>query len=173
MRRTVVIVGFCFLALLFLGEGFADVGIVLTDLAGDSVSVDSLLATGPVVLNFWATWCGPCRIEMPHLQKVHAETESLGVHFAAISLDNARSKSRVEQYIKKQGVTLPVYQDANGSVARLFKIMAIPTTIVLNSKGETHHLARGYRPGDEIILRKKIDEVLKAYDREDQRDAAR
>jgi thiol-disulfide isomerase/thioredoxin len=136
-------------------------GIILKGLTDERAEVDSLVVTGPVVINFWATWCRPCRIEMPHLQKVYAEMESLGVHFAAVSLDNPRSKDRLSSYVAKENIALPVYHDADGSLAKLFKVQAIPTTIVLDREGQIIYMTRGYRPGDEILLKKKLEELLK------------
>jgi thiol-disulfide isomerase/thioredoxin len=160
----ILIVGTCALAQESDGQS-----IILRDLKGKQVYVDSLLATGPVVLNFWATWCRPCRLEMPHLQRIHKELESKQVHFAAISLDHKRSKSRVEQYIEKEGVTLPVYSDAEGILGKRFKVLAIPTTVVIDQDGDVHYRTRGYRPGDEVILKKKLEALI--ADREKRKSA--
>jgi thiol-disulfide isomerase/thioredoxin len=133
----------------------------MADLEGRVVEVDSLLASGPVVLNFWTTWCKPCRREMPQIEKIAKELESKGVHFAAISLDGARNKKAVEAYIEKYGLGLPVYMDTNWKLAKLFKVMGIPTTILLDVNAEKVYATRGYRPGDEIVLKKKIEALLK------------
>jgi cytochrome c biogenesis protein CcmG/thiol:disulfide interchange protein DsbE len=135
-------------------------GIVLRDMDGKPVSVDSLLADGPVVLDFWATWCRPCRVEMPKLQEIQEALEGEHVHFAAVSLDTRQSKGRVEDYVSKNNVTLPVYRDPEGSLAKKFKITAIPTTILLDQDAEIAYSTRGYRPGDEVLLRKEIQALL-------------
>ena len=161
MRRVWVLGFFC---VLFLGlsdaYGAAE-GLVLTGLDGKSVRVDSLLAKGPVVLNFWATWCKPCKVEMPYLEKVQEELGPSGVHFAAISLDSRRSEKRVAEYLEKYGVTLPVYLDPEARLAKLFRVAAIPTTVVLGQDGKIHHQTRGFRRGDEVILKKKIQALIK------------
>lgn len=140
--------------------------IVLTDLEGNEVKVDSLLAEGPVVLNFWATWCRPCRIEMPHIEKIAADLASRKVHFAAISLDARNRKAQLEKFIVKNEIKLPVYIDANGTVAKRFKVAAIPTTVVLDSEAEIGFRTKGYRPGDEVLLKKKIEALLPAEEEE-------
>ena len=140
--------------------------IVLTDLDGNEVKVDSLLAEGPVVLNFWATWCRPCRIEMPHIEKIAADLASRKVHFAAISLDARNRKAQLEQFIVKNEIKLPVYVDPNGTVAKRFKVAAIPTTVLLDSEAEIGFRTKGYRAGDEVLLKKKIEALLPAEEEE-------
>ena len=136
--------------------------IVLTDLEGNEVKVDSLLAEGPVVLNFWATWCRPCRTEMPHIEKIAADLVSRKVHFAAISLDAKNRKAQLEKFIVKNEIKLPVYVDPSGTTAKRFKVAAIPTTVVLDSEAEISFRTKGYRPGDEVLLKKKIEALLPA-----------
>jgi thiol-disulfide isomerase/thioredoxin len=165
MSRVWVAGFFCVLLLGTLAAYGATDGVVLTGLDGKSVRVDSLLAEGPVVLNFWATWCKPCRLEMPQLEKIHKDLGPRGVHFAAISLDSKSSEKRLVQYIQKYGVSLPVYRDGEGKLARLFNVAAIPTTVVLNQEGKIHHKTRGYRPGDEVLLKKKIEVLIKDRDK--------
>lgn len=140
--------------------------IVLRDLEGNEVKVDSLLAEGPVVLNFWATWCRPCRVEMPHIEKIAAELGPRKVHFAAISLDARNRKKQLEQFIDKNKIKLPVYTDSDGTVAKRFKVAAIPTTVVLDSEAEISFRTKGYRPGDEVLLKKKIEALLPAEEEE-------
>jgi thiol-disulfide isomerase/thioredoxin len=141
---------------------FANQGLVLTDLDGHVTPLDSMLAKGPLVINFWATWCGPCRIEMPYLSKVYQELGPKGVGFAAVSLDRGISKEVLDKFAKGRGFTVPLYRDDQGVLARKFGVAAIPTTVVLKPGGEVAHASRGFRPGDEILLRKKIEEVVAA-----------
>ena len=140
-------------------------GIVLRDMDGNRVYVDSLLTEGPVVLDFWATWCRPCRAEMPKLQAVALELVDKKVHFAAISLDTRQNKARVDAYIEQNSVSLPVYRDPEGTLAKKFKVVAIPTTILLNQAGEIVYSTRGYRPGDEILLKKEIESLIDKRDK--------
>jgi thiol-disulfide isomerase/thioredoxin len=162
MKRVWITGFFCVLLLVTLAAGASKESIVLRQLDGKPVYVDSLLVDGPVVLNFWATWCKPCRLEMPQLEKLHKELQAEGVHFAAISLDSRRSEKRLVQYIQKHKMSLPVYWDPDGKLSRPFKVAAIPTTVVIDQEGKVHHRSRGYRPGDEVLLKKKIEALIKS-----------
>jgi thiol-disulfide isomerase/thioredoxin len=160
MKRVVVLFVFLVLAVGVLPVAAGYDKLVLRDMDGKTVEVDSLLKEGPVVINFWATWCGPCRVEMPHLEKIYKDLSPRGVHFAAVSLDRRTRKSSLEKFLKKNKVTLPVYVDPEGQLASRFKVKAIPTTIVLDKKAEAYYTAKGYRRGDEVLLKKKIEALL-------------
>jgi thiol-disulfide isomerase/thioredoxin len=170
--RKAVVGTLLLLAVLAAPLGWSMPGLVLRDMDGRRVPVDSLLAEGPVVLNFWATWCRPCRVEMPKLQEIRKALEGERVHFAAISLDTRRHKARVEDFIEKHDITLAVYRDPEGSLARKFKITAIPTTILLDQDAEIALNTRGYRPGDEVLLRKEIQALLEEREEEEKGEEA-
>jgi cytochrome c biogenesis protein CcmG/thiol:disulfide interchange protein DsbE len=146
--------------------------IILRDLDGNRVYVDSLLADGPVVLNFWATWCRPCRVEMPKLQAVGVELAGKNVHFAAVSLDARQNKGKVDAYIEQNAVSIPVYRDPEGTLAKRFKVVAIPTTFLLDQTGEIVYSTRGYRPGDEILLKKEIEALIAKRDKKAEGEAS-
>jgi thiol-disulfide isomerase/thioredoxin len=165
IRKSLLATAAAIVAVVVPAMGGMD-GLIMRDMDGNRVYVDSLLAEGPVVINFWATWCGPCRVEMPKLQKVQAELEGEKVHFAAISLDARRSKSRIEAYVRDNGISLPVYRDPEGTLAKKFKVMAIPTTILLDQDAEIAYKTRGYRPGDEILLKKEIEALIERRDKD-------
>lgn len=153
-RSFLVVLPFLALAHLTLA------GTRIQSLDGKTIDLESVAAKSPVVLNFWATWCGPCRLELPHLQKVYEEYSTKGIVFVAVSLDNPRNKQMISDFLTKNKVSLPVYIDPTGEVAKKFKITAIPTTFLLGKGGEVIYQVRGYRPGDEIVLRKQIDNIL-------------
>ena len=147
---------------LALGADASTKGLVLVELGGKKVPLDTLLAKGPVVLNFWATWCGPCRVEMPHLQKIYQELAPKGVQFCAVSLDRGMTKTALEKFLERANLTLPVYRDEAGTLAKAFKVAAIPTTIVFSKGGGIYFQTKGFRPGDEVLFKKKIEGLLTA-----------
>jgi hypothetical protein len=104
---------------------------------------------------------------MPHIEKIAADLGSRKVHFAAISLDARNRKAHLETFIVKNEIKLPVYLDPSGTTAKRFKVAAIPTTVVLDSEAEISFRTKGYRPGDEVLLKKKIEALLPAGDDEE------
>jgi thiol-disulfide isomerase/thioredoxin len=162
IRSVVLAMLLVLLPALALGADASTKGLVLIDLGGKKVPLDTLLAKGPVVLNFWATWCGPCRLEMPQLQKIYQELAPKGVQFCAVSLDRGMSKTALEQFLQRGSVTIPVYRDETGTLAKAFKVTAIPATMVFAKGGSIYYQTKGFRPGDEVLLKKKIEGLLPA-----------
>ncbi len=173
LMRTSVGYTVFFCALLVAGFSLAGVteedasifeGVKFRDLGGVEVAIDSLLAAGPLVVNFWATWCTPCKLEMPHLEKIYREFEPQGVQFAAISVDHKSHAGRIKTFLEKQKMSVPVYLDHDTRLARGFNVRAIPTTIIILQDGSLFHRNKGYRPGDEVILRKHIQSLVEGAD---------
>ena len=87
----------------------------------------------PVLINFWATWCRPCRMEMPYLQQVYDEWQEKGLVVLAINIKE--SPSQVEEFMQSQGLSLPVLLDSQGKVASQYGIQAIPVTFFVDRDG--------------------------------------
>jgi cytochrome c biogenesis protein CcmG/thiol:disulfide interchange protein DsbE len=137
-------------------------GMVLRDLEGASVAIDSLLDKGPLVMNFWATWCLPCRKEMPHLEKIYSEFASKGVQFAAVSVDRPDHISRIQSLLRTEKMTIPVYHDSDTELAKAFRVRSIPTTVIIGRDRKLVYTNKGYRAGDEIVLRKRIQSLIES-----------
>ena len=104
----------------------------LESLTKESVTLSSL--TGQiVVLNFWATWCPPCKEELPDFQAAWEKYKDEGVVFLGISIDQNRSE--VESFIKDSGITYTILLDLSSQVASQYGITAIPTTFILDVDG--------------------------------------
>jgi thiol-disulfide isomerase/thioredoxin len=97
---------------------------------GEASSISQLSGT-PVMLNFWATWCTPCRHEMPFLQQLHEEGDEL----VMLTVNVGESSSDVSQFMQDQGFSFPVLLDSNGKVARRYNVTGIPTTFFIDSYG--------------------------------------
>ena len=132
----------------------------LKDLSGKMVSLSDLLESGPVVLDFWATWCGPCVKELPHIQSLHEEFSHKGITIVGISEDGTKTVSKVKPFVKTRRYTFPVLLDTNQKVMRMFKISSIPYVCIIDTTGELYYSHLGYKPGDEKELRNKILELL-------------
>ena len=124
----------------------------LPDLDGQKVTFSSLLAEGPVILDFWATWCKPCLKGFPHLQALQDEYRDRGLRVVAISVDSPRSRSRVAPLINSKKYSFEVLLDTEGRVAKRYNAVLLPRTVLVDETGEIVYGAVGYRPSnyDEI-----------------------
>jgi len=112
----------------------------LPGLDGQMVSLGDFRGKA-VLLNFWATWCGPCRAEMPFLQQVHEERSGEGVVILAVNI--GESQSEVEEFMKNFGLSFLMLLDADEEVARQYNIRAIPTTFFIDKDGVIQDLKIG------------------------------
>ncbi len=102
------------------------------DADGQSFSLSDLRGN-PVLINFWATWCSPCRIEMPYLQQIYDRFSGKGLVLLAIN--NGESSSRVGEFMQSQGFSFPVLLDIRGSIAQSYNIVGLPTTFYIDKDG--------------------------------------
>ncbi len=115
----------------------------LLDLHGKKVGLKQF--RGKIVfLNFWATWCGPCKEEMPFLETLHQQFKEKDFVVVTVSVDYEEAKF-VREFINKQRYTFPVLLDPKSEVLDLFEVKAIPTTFVIDKKGKMLGMAIGPR----------------------------
>lgn len=125
------------------------------DAEGNAVKLSELFGK-PIVLNFWASWCPPCKGEMPEFNKVYEEV-GRDITFMMVDLvDGQReTKEKGAEYVKGQGFTFPVYFDTKQDAARKYGIASIPTTIFIDKDG---YIVTGAESAiDEKTLQKGID----------------
>lgn len=132
----------------------------LKDLKGDMIQLSQLYGKGPIVINFWATWCKPCVKELPHLNQIFLDYRDRGVEVLAISEDSPWSVSKVKSFVAGNRYEFTVLLDTNGDVQRKYGLLGVPFTFVLNPRGEILFKHFGYRPGDEVTLREEIEKAL-------------
>lgn len=113
-----------------------------------------------VLINFWASWCGPCRQEMPLLDRLHQRYVDTG--FAVLGVNVEGDARPAQDLIDKIPVSFPVLIDEGQTVSELYKLEAMPSTVVVDRDGVVRYIHRGYKPGDEA----KYVEVVKALIRE-------
>lgn len=134
----------------------------LEDLDDNIIELKSLLGKGPILISFWATWCKPCVEELAEYSKIFNEYSSRGLQMLAISTDNEKSVSKVKPFVKSKQYNFPVLLDTNSEVARKYQAQAVPYTVILRQCGSIVYSHLGYMKGDEIEVKKKIDELLKS-----------
>jgi thiol-disulfide isomerase/thioredoxin len=125
---------------------------------GDNVSLDQLKGK-VVMLNFWASWCGPCRQEMPLLEQMHKRYSSLGFTLVGVNVE-ANTKD-AERWLAETPVSFPVVFDRDSKVSKLYDVSAMPSTVFIDRKGNVRYLHRGYKAGDEGEYLNQIRALLK------------
>ncbi|MFJ7932852.1 peroxiredoxin family protein [Sporosarcina sp. NPDC096371] len=131
----------------------------LTTLTGDVVKLSDLKGK-KVVLNFWASWCGPCKAEMPHMQKYYEKNKDKeNVEIIAVNLtsEERRGIEGVEQFIDAYGLTFPIPMDTDGDVMMQYKVITIPTTYMIGTDGVIAFKKVG--PMDEKTLKALINNL--------------
>src|SRR5439155_11487496 len=130
----------------FTLPGLDDKPVALADLKGSVV-----------VLDFWATWCGPCVASMPHLDKLYKEESPAGLKLYAINLQE--DKVKVHKFTESKQLGLPVLLDSKGEVAKKYLVSGIPQTVVIGKDGLVKKVIVGFG-GDESELRAAVDAAI-------------
>jgi cytochrome c biogenesis protein CcmG, thiol:disulfide interchange protein DsbE len=126
--------------------GYPAPDFTLTTLSGEEFKLSSLRGR-PVVLNFWATWCPPCRAELPELK---AAGERYAGQVAVIAVNQAETEATVAKLAPELGLTFPVPLDKSGAVSRLYRVRSLPTTFFIGRDGIIRQIQSG--PLTEAVL---------------------
>jgi peroxiredoxin len=112
-----------------------------------------------VMLNFWATWCGPCRQEMPLLEQIHAKYEPLG--FTLVGVNVEEDSAAAKAWLQKVPVSFPVLFDTRNAVSGTFGVAAMPSSVLIDRDGKVRYVHHGYKPGDEAKYAEMIRALVK------------
>jgi peroxiredoxin len=112
-----------------------------------------------VLVNFWATWCGPCRQEMPQLNRLYDQYRQAGFTLLGVNIDDSPEAARV--LMRKLGVKFPVLFDTDKRVSRRYDVDAMPATLLIDRDGKVRYVHRGYVAGNEVKYQTQIRELLK------------
>ena len=149
---------------LFISIGYAQLpNINLKDVNGVTKNLSKFSNNGnPIIISFWATWCKPCKAELNTIAEEYDDwTDETGVKLIAVSIDDARSSTRVEPYINAQGWEYLVLLDPNGDLKRAMNVNNVPHTFLIDGNGKIVWDHNNYSPGDEEELYQELVKIAK------------
>lgn len=112
-----------------------------------------------VMLNFWASWCGPCRQEMPLMDELYEQYKDLGFTILAVNVDEDRAEAH--RFLDKVPVSYPILYDPESNVSEQYEVQAMPTTVMIDRDGNARFLHRGYQPGYEDEYEEQIRQLVR------------
>lgn len=127
---------------------------------GEVLNLKTMLEDGPVLLDFWATWCKPCIKAMPKIQSIYEEYGEKGLSVVGVNEDGPRGQSKVKPFLRARKLTFKIGLDSDGSLMRRMRVDALPTTILIDRSGEIVYRQAGFDKGSEAALVKAVQDVL-------------
>lgn len=139
------------------GRGASD--FTTRDVDGKTVRLSDHLGKETILIDFWATYCEPCRAEFPHLQKLYDAQKSKGFIVLAVSMDGPETIATVPQIAKSYDLSFPVLLDEDSSIASMYNPKkSAPLSVLIDKTGKIVRVREGYNPGDEKLVE---DDVIK------------
>lgn len=111
-----------------------------------------------VMINFWASWCGPCRQEMPLLDNIYKQYKDMG--FVLLGVNVEPDAHSANAWLRKTPVSYPILYDPKSQVSQLYQVQAMPTTVIVDRQGIVRFVHNGYVPGDENQYMNSIRALL-------------
>ena len=133
----------------------------LNRIDGKKIQLKKYLDSGPILINFWATWCGPCKKEMIHLDRFSRQYKKNDFSVLSISIDTQRSLSEVKRYVRSKKYDFEVFIDPNQQIFKKLNGNIMPTNLLIDKNGEVIWMHYGYMPGDEVVMEQEINRLLK------------
>jgi cytochrome c biogenesis protein CcmG, thiol:disulfide interchange protein DsbE len=128
----------------------------LKTVKGENFALEQNIGKGPMVINFWATWCGPCILEMKNLKPLHAKYSNKGLLMLSVSIDDNKTAAQVPGIIRTYKFPYTVLLDPNKEAFRAFHAANVPELFIIDKEGMIVYHHSGYQKGDE----KKVDETV-------------
>jgi peroxiredoxin len=112
-----------------------------------------------VMVNFWATWCGPCQQEMPLLDQMYKKYKPAGFTLIGVNVD--KEAPAVKELLARKPVSFPVLLDPANAVSKAYHVDEMPSSVIIDRKGEIRYVHRGYKPGDENEYQDRIRQLIR------------
>lgn len=165
--RTLLVLGLTGVVLTLAGSAMARKATTfeLKDMNGRKYALEDEIGDKVIIMNFWATWCAPCRVEMKALDEMHDKYADKGLRILAVSVDDPKSTDQVKPLVRRNGYDFKVLLDPESRVVTMYNPRkTVPFTVVIDRKGRVVHERLGYEPGAEKELEKKIKKLLDKKD---------
>lgn len=140
-------------------KGFLAPDFTLKTLDGESVTLSDLRGRA-VLINFWATWCPPCRAEMPAFQQAYQDYEEQGFMIVAVNATIQDNPEDVAAFIEEYGLNFPIVLDTDGAVNQQYHVLSLPTSFFIDKEGIISEVVIG-GPIAEALIRSRIEELLR------------
>lgn len=128
---------------------------------GETFRLSDHLGKDVIVMSFWATWCEPCKVELPHLEDIYQDMKEQGLVIVAVSMDEPTSVAQVAPTAQRLGLTMPVALDTDQRAVQLYnRSRNAPMTVVIDRAGRIVKQAAGYNPGDEKKLAEELAQLV-------------
>lgn len=136
-------------------------GFEATTIDGERFALGEHLGEDVILMNFWATWCEPCKTEMPFLQDLHEEYADDGLVVLSVSTDSPQSASKVKPYVHSKGYTFPVVIDRDTSIVNAYNPAAsVPYTVIIDRNGKVVKTIEGFRLAETDRLERRVAELV-------------
>jgi peroxiredoxin len=133
----------------------------LTTVAGDRFRLSDHLGRDVILMSFWATWCEPCKSEMPHLDRMYVAHKDQGFLVVAIAMDDPSTVMQVAPFVHESGFQFPVVLDPNSQAANLYNThKTAPYTVIIGRDGKIAQESAGFEPAAVKPLEERIEKLL-------------
>ncbi|MBC8496885.1 MAG: TlpA family protein disulfide reductase [Anaerolineales bacterium] len=139
-------------------EGFLAPDFTLQNVAGETITLSELRGQ-PVLINLWASWCGPCRAEMPAMQRIYESYQEQGFVILAVNATNQDSPNSAAAFAVEHSLTFPILLDVDGAVSGLYRLRSLPTSFFVNREGIIEEIVIG-GPMSEALLQTRVENLL-------------
>ena len=134
-------------------------GFSLPSRAGDEISLDQY-QDQVIMINFWASWCAPCRQEMPLLEQIYQRYEPLGFTLLGVNVDE-NPEDALAFLQESEDVSFPILFDSESQVSQLYEVIAMPSTLVLDREGTVRFVHHGYQVGYEDEYQAQVRQLIR------------